>query len=204
MNLFKTSVDILLAMPYEDKLKLILENIEDSGQACEYALLLGMDTSEAIVRATYAAELYRKGRVRRIISSGGVLREYNGKMVSECHIMADVLMKNGVPSDAIIIEDRATTTRENMIFGTLLLNRATRLAGVDKLTVITSVWHMKRSLGLARCFLPRKVRAIGAPAPLPCDESAWLASVENRVIVDNEIRFLKDLQDNKIIEEKDI
>ena len=146
MNLFKTRVDILLAMPYEDKLKLILENIEDSGQACEYALLLGMDTSEAIVRATYAAELYRKGRVRRIISSGGVLREYNGEMVSECHIMADVLMKNGVPSDAIIIEDRATTTRENMIFGTLILNRATRLAGVDKLTVITSVWHMKRSL----------------------------------------------------------
>ena len=204
MNLLKMSVDTLLAMPYEDKLKLILENITDGGHSCEYALLLGTDTHEAILRASFAAELYHKGRIRYIISSGGVLREYKGNKIRECDLMAEVLIEKGVPSSAIIREDSAMTTRENMIFGTLLLNRATRLVGVDELMVITSVWHMKRSLGLAQCFLPRKVRVIGAPAPLPCEESVWLSSEENRGIVDNEIRFIKDLMKSKIIGEKDI
>lgn len=200
MDLVKTDVDVLLSMSYEEKLELILKGTEDKGQVCEYGLLLGSIPEEAIIRADFAAELYLSGRVRRIIVSGGVVHEHGGRQVSECDLMAEVLTKKGVPESAIIRENCAETTRENMIYGVLLLNRETRLSGVDELMIITSVWHMTRSLAIARGFLPRKLTPVGVGAPLPCDVCEWLTDEENRERVDNEIRFFKNLVNSKIVD----
>ena len=198
MRMFDLNTEELLSMNYEDKLSLILEGAEDSGQSCEYALLLGTIPEEAILRAAFAAELYHKGRVRRIITSGGVEHKFGDRYVSECDLMTEVLLERGVPSSAIIRENSAETTRENMIYGGLLLNRETRLCGVDQIMIVTSLWHMRRSLAIASGFLPRKLEPIPAPAPLPCSAQEWLNDEENRERVDNEIRFFKSLVEAKI------
>ena len=123
-----------------------------------------------------------------------------GEDISECYFMVRILKENGVPETAIIAENNAFTTRENMIFGTLMLNRVTKLVDINEIMIITSAWHMKRSLALAKCFLPRKVSPIGGPAPLPCNAEQWIESKENLELVDNEIKYIKRLVDNKIID----
>ena len=198
MRMFDMDIEALLSMEYEEKLRLILEGASDRGRSCKYALLLGTIPKEAILRAAFAAELYHKGRVSYIIPSGGVKHEYDGREISECDLMTEVLIERGVPSSAIIRENSAETTRENMIYGGLLLNRETRLCGVDELMIVTSLWHMRRSLAIAKGFLPRKIEPIPAPAPLPCSVEEWLSTDENRERVDNEIRFFKNLVEAKI------
>lgn len=187
-----------------DRLGFICKDMSDRGESCDYALLLGSDTDEAIMRATYAAELYRAGRIRYIIPSGGVLRVFRGEKMSECDLMSRVLCELGVPESAIIAENSATTTRENMIFGSLVLNRVTGLADVDRMMIITSVWHMRRSLVLARCFLPRKIRSIAGSVPLPCSDDLWIGVDSNLEIIDNEIKYIKKLIDIGIADSNEI
>ena len=201
MKLSEVDLNKLLAASPKEKIKFIFNGIEDKGESCEYALLLGAPLDEAERRARYAARLYNEGRVRYIIPSGGVIRQNDGEDVSECDFMSRILEQNGVPKSAIIEDNNALTTRENMIFAALMLNRATKLVGIDKIMVITSAWHIRRSLALAKSFLPRKIRPIGAPVPLPCDAEQWIAAEENLRLVDDEIRFTKRLADNGIIED---
>ena len=120
------NIENVSQMSKTDKLHFICKDMSDRGECCDYALLLGSDSDEAILRATYAAELYRAGRIRYIIPSGGVLRSFRGEEISECDLMSRVLSELGVPESAIIAENGATTTRENMIFGSLVLNKIGR------------------------------------------------------------------------------
>lgn len=74
----------------------------------------------------YAADLYRKGYAKWLIPSGGVSVKrdkwpgvrskadiYNGDYQSDCEFFTDVLIKNGVPTDAIVGEDKSGHTRDN-------------------------------------------------------------------------------------------
>ncbi len=74
----------------------------------------------------YAAELYRRKYAKWLIPSGGVsvkrdrwpgvrakADRYNGDYQSDCAFFTDVLIKNGVPADAIIGEGTSGHTRDN-------------------------------------------------------------------------------------------
>ena len=111
MKLSQAGMNTLLEMPPKDKISFILNGIADAGDSCEYALLLGAPLDEAKQRALYAAKLYCDGRIRYIISSGGVIRDNNGEKIIECDFMARILKENNVPEAAIIIENEALTTR---------------------------------------------------------------------------------------------
>ena len=199
----------LLKKSPAEQLAFLIEGIEDRGQHCDYAIVLGSILSVSEERAAWAAKLYHEGRIRHIIVSGGVSHELNGKEIKECDYMAQILLERGVPSEAMILEDESRTTRENMILSTLVLNRNTRLVGVDCVMIITSEWHLKRSLALARCFLPRKLTVIGSGVPCPCDRDVWLAEPwrtheSNAARVEKEIGVMKGLLQDEVVAASDI
>lgn len=70
--------------------------------------------------AERAAELYALGYAPYVICAGGF-----GKRTMfdkpEAEIFADILIKNGVPKDKIIIENKSTNTGENILFTQNLL-----------------------------------------------------------------------------------
>ncbi len=144
-------------------------SIADTGESADAALLLGTCPPASDIRALGAARLYCGGRVPCIVASGGVAWEYDGKSLTEAQYMAEILGQSGVPQDAIILENEALTTKENMIYGTLQLNRHLRIQNVGSVCIVTSAEHMRRSLALAHLLLPRTVRIYAAPAtrPLP-------------------------------------
>ncbi|GAB3865656.1 YdcF family protein [Hymenobacter segetis] len=106
-------------------------------------------------RLTSALWLYRAGRVRRIIVSGG-----SGAVQAKAHTEADdlttLLRLAGVPNSAIIREEKSRNTRENALFTKQLLTPEQ-----DTLILVTSAFHQRRAMG---CFAKVGLHPISFPA----------------------------------------
>src|SRR4051812_46625279 len=99
-------------------------------------------------RATHTMQLYKSGIIKKIIVSGGSGR-LDGGGVREADDLADFLKLTGVPDSAIIIENESKNTHESAIRVSEIL---AKLEGSKEVLLVTSGYHMRRSLA---CF--RKV-----------------------------------------------
>ncbi|MFF3226438.1 YdcF family protein [Nocardia suismassiliense] len=99
-------------------------------------------------RLDRAIEVYRAelaaGRRPLLITSGG---KGSDEAVSEASAMASYLVDNGVPADAVVQEDRSTTTRENLLFTKRLLGER---GESTRMVLVTSNFHILRTAILAR------------------------------------------------------
>ncbi|SFP82285.1 YdcF family protein [Hymenobacter arizonensis] len=108
-------------------------------------------------RLTNTLWLYRAGRVRRIIISGGsgaVLDKAN----AEATELATLLRLAGVPQRDILQEAQSRNTRENALFTKQLVAARPEL---DTLLLVTSAFHQRRALG---CFRKAGLAPIAVPA----------------------------------------
>ena len=204
MKLSEVSVDTLLAMPLEAKWRFVCEGVCDDGEVADVAILLGSNPARAIERAEAAAALYHTGRVKYVVPSGGVQWEHLGEQISEANLMKRVMLEKGVPEEAILLENEARTTIENMICSTFVINRALRVKKTDSVILVTSHYHMKRSLALAHAFLPRKFKISCYPSFPKESREEWLASEKNRELLDNGITLMKRMVDTRVIEDFDV
>ena len=103
------------------------------------------DLSTASDRAWHAARLYLAGKAPLvIISAGSVWGHPNA--ASPASATRTLLEALGVPSDAIVIEDRSRNTRQNALYTAKLA--ADR--GITKVLLSTSAFHMTRAEGAFR------------------------------------------------------
>lgn len=93
-------------------------------------------------RVWHAARIYHAGKAPLIVISGGRLA-WLGERTSEADAMKDFLFDLGVPPDAILIDDRSASTRENAVFTAELASER----GIDRVLLVTSALHMRRALG---------------------------------------------------------
>lgn len=192
MKLSEIDINTIRALTLEQKWEAACGGVVDDGATAEVALVLGGGPIRAIERALAAAKLYRDGRVKAIIPSGGVEWEHNGEVISEANLMARVLRENGVPDEAIILENEARTTKENIIYGTLQIIRNYKKI-VDSVIVVTSVWHMKRGLALAKALFPGKIRVYAYPSYPDGNIEDWLKIEENQKLLTSGLGLLKKL-----------
>ena len=83
----------------------------------------------------------RQGRTGRFVASGG---KGSDEIVSEAESMRRYLTEvRGVPADAIIVEDRSTTTLENLRFSKEIMDRLG--AGRYRCALVTSDYHVFRA-----------------------------------------------------------
>lgn len=95
--------------------------IETPVARADVCLVFGCKTPERReALANHAADLYEQGYFGLIAVTGGV-PDKNG--VTEAAHMRSVLLKRGVPADAILSEDAATNTGENVVLTRALLER---------------------------------------------------------------------------------
>lgn len=64
-------------------------------------------------RVKTAADLYKKGNVKHIFLSGG---RGEGMPESEAEVMRQIALSSGIADRDIVIEDRSTSTKENLLF----------------------------------------------------------------------------------------
>ena len=96
-----------------------------------------------VERIRHAVGLYRAGRVRMLVMTGG---RDPGDRLSEAEAARDWAVRNGVPAAAILVEDRSRSTRENLAFAAPLL----RAHGLKRVLLVSDPLHMRRATGLAR------------------------------------------------------
>ena len=204
MKLSDINIDDLLARSPEEKWNFVCGDVKDDGETADIAILLGSRPQRATERALAAAELFLAGRVKYIVASGGVKWEAGGEELSEAELMKRVMVDAGVPEEAILLDNEARTTVENMICSTLVINRTVKITKNDSVIIVTSQSHMKRSLALARALLPRKFRISGYPSFPSVSREEWLADEKNRELLDSCITLIKRLVDSRFVEDMDI
>ncbi|MBH8569101.1 YdcF family protein [Microvirga sp. STS02] len=141
----------LAALPRHADAAVLLTGITNVSKSPHDRVYLGPGAD----RVTSALWLYRAGRVRRIIVSGG-----SGAVQAVAHTEADdlttLLRLAGVPNSAIIREEKSRNTRENALFTRQLLTPEQ-----DTLILVTSAFHQRRAMG---CFAKVGLHPIGFPA----------------------------------------
>jgi uncharacterized SAM-binding protein YcdF (DUF218 family) len=81
--------------------------------------------------------LYHRGVAPRLIISSGYVFT-----LREAETMKAIAMANGVPADAILLEERATDTYENVSFTYRILAEH----GWRTIALVSSPYHMRRAL----------------------------------------------------------
>ena len=191
----------LSALTLEQMDAIIFSDCYDDGKSADVALVLGTRPENCVERAEKAAEVYSAGRVKYVIPSGGVEWDYDGGRISEANFMKGILVGRGVPESAIILENEATTTKENMLFGAVQINRALRFENVKSVCIVTCAIHMKRSKALAKWLLPRGLELSFAPSGTPEEKGDWRECEQAVRQVKNEISLMKGLIDRGMIDD---
>lgn len=98
----------------------------------------GRPSRTLAARVRHAAGLYERGRVCLIIATGGL-----GKHPpAEAEVMGRVLGEEGVPDQAVMLEDRALNTWDSARFVTGMAKRL----GVSDVLVVTDPLHCVRTV----------------------------------------------------------
>ena len=128
--------------------------VEDEPQKADAIFLPGGSHPE---QPEYAVELYHKGYAKWLIPSGGVSVKrdrwpgvrskadvYNGNYQFDCEFLTDVFLKNGVPADAIIGENKSGHTRDNAFLSRMVVDEK----GIEIKTaiIVCKAFHARRCL----------------------------------------------------------
>ena len=109
-------------------------------------------------RAKWAAQLFTNAVAPKILLTGA--GDYRGHRA--------ILMAAGVPRDAILIESKSATTRENAAFSAELLKEQ----GIRKAVVVTSWYHSRRALASFEHFAP-DIRFYSCPSRYAYARADW-------------------------------
>jgi uncharacterized SAM-binding protein YcdF (DUF218 family) len=98
-------------------------------------------------RITHALQLYRMGKIKKILISGGQgLNPVNEQ--SEAELLQRFLIMTGMPDSDILIEDQSKNTAQNAQFTKAFLEQ-NNISADQEFLLITSAFHMYRA---KRCF----------------------------------------------------
>lgn len=93
--------------------------------------------------AEQAADLYRRGVAPVVLVSGYYHEKVPTGFRSEAHHYAELMIDRGVPKEAIILEEQASNTLENVHFGIAALESSGHQ--VKSLVLVGVPWLMRRA-----------------------------------------------------------
>lgn len=113
------------------------------GGAVEASAAPRLDTEfhDSVDRVYKAAELYRAGKAPLVIVTAGNQPWLKRQRV-EAELIGELLLEWGVPTAAIVLEDKSRNTRENALFSKGIIN-ANRCG---QPLLVTSIAHMPRAV----------------------------------------------------------
>ena len=134
-------------------------HVNQSLEKSDCILVLG---SHDLRVAERGAELYLQGLAPILIFSGGLGNLTKGIWEeSEADKFATIAMKMGVPSDAILIENKSTNTGENILFTQKLLKE--KGLNPQSFIVVQKPYMERRSLATFKKHWPNKKLVVTSP-----------------------------------------
>lgn len=129
----------------------------------------GRPSAALVRRASFAADLYRRGFAPVVVLTGGPSL---GAPISEARAAAGVCLAGGVPAAALVLEEESLSTLENARCAARLVQ--------GEILVVSDPAHLFRA---RRMFLRHFARVDGAGAPPPRGSRARLALREVASVV---------------------
>ena len=160
--------------------RLLFEGLEDTGENADCVIVLGSMKASAY-RVPVAVRLYQCHRADKVILCGGKVRDFPEGSMCESRHMRISAEKLGVKSEDIFLDELSMNTVENLLEALILLQQNFGLNRVRRVILVTTTYHMRRSLCLARYLFPRHIQVI----PCPADDTNtrrenWMKNEEGR------------------------
>lgn len=140
----------------------------DSKTKCDVAIVLGAATSGEEVspvfreRINHGIWLYENGYVDYLVLTGGV---GEGNEKSDAFVAKQYAVENGVPEQAILIEERSTITEENLEYAKAIMDAHSMNTAI----IVSDPLHMKRAMLMANDY---GITAYSSPTPTSMYRSA--------------------------------
>jgi uncharacterized SAM-binding protein YcdF (DUF218 family) len=141
-----------------------------SDESADAAIVLGAAVWSSGVspvfreRINHGIELYQKGKVRKLIFTGG---QGNPGEPTESSAARDYALQSGVPLQDILIEQKSHTTYENILYAKQVADGN----GIKKVLIVSDPLHMKRAVLMAH-----DVGLEAEPSPTPSTRYQGLRS----------------------------
>ncbi len=146
--------------------RLLFQDLEDTGENADCIIVLG-SIKASKYRVPVAVEAFNTGRSNKLMLCGGKLRDFPDGKYSEAEHMYKTALELGVSKEDIILENSSQNTVENILCALMELQRTFWLNKVHKVLLVTTTYHMRRSLAIARYLFPEHITVI----PCPADDS---------------------------------
>ena len=92
------------------------------------------------------------------------MRNFANGSMTEAERMYEKILELGVPETSLIMENTSQNTIENILCSLLELQRSMWLNKVKSVLLVTTSYHMCRSLHLARYLFPSHISVYPCPA----------------------------------------
>jgi uncharacterized SAM-binding protein YcdF (DUF218 family) len=106
-------------------------------------------------RIRHGIHLYKRGVVQKILFTGG---RGKGADAAESAVARAYALARGVPAEAILVEDRSRTTKQNLVEAQRLM----RSNGLQSALIVSDPLHLKRALRMAEGL---GMEALPSPTP---------------------------------------
>ena len=142
----------------------------NSDASADAAVVLGAAVWTANVspvfreRINHGIDLYRSGKVKKLIFTGG---QGNPGEPTESSAARRYALQRGIPADDILIEEKSHTTYENILYAKELADAN----GIRKVLIVSDPLHMKRAVVMAE-----DVGFVAEPSPTPSTRYQGLRS----------------------------
>ena len=181
--------------------RLLFEDLEDGGECADCIIVLG--SSNAVkYRVPVAVSAYHAGRAGKLLLCGGVR---HGGSLCEAEEMRRAALARGVAEESLLMETSSQNTIENLLFALIELQRAFWLNNVRRILLVTTAYHMRRSLALARYLFPAHIEVLPCPAnDTSTRRDTWMASPAGIARARKEAMKILDYVQNGVISDFEI
>ena len=143
--------------------KLLFQGLEDTGEDADCIIVLG-SLKAAKYRVPVAIDAFKSDRAQSIMLCGGKFRGFPEGIFSEAEHMRQTALALGIADENIILESNSQNTVENIRFAIIELQRVFGLNNIHRVLLVSTAYHMRRSLAIARYLFPNHIDVIPCPA----------------------------------------
>jgi len=125
-----------------------------------------VEANSAVDRVLYGARLYKQGAAPVVLLSGGDIDFLDSAPSTPAEDMATMMETLDVPRADLIIQDQSMNTYEDALFSCEII----KARGYDRILLVTSAFHMPRSVAL---FESQGCPVVPAPVDYSITEASW-------------------------------
>lgn len=151
--------------------------------------------------AAHAAKLYHQGYFKTIVVSGKPATD-DGR--PEATRLRDVLVQQGVPASAILVEDKATNSGENVLYTMQLLKDKGLLNGINSIIAVGHIHAARRFLMTLEKHWPQPLKMFTTNNCFGVPANDWHKDAQFRAMVLSEYDKIPDYKAKGFITEVDI